>query len=58
MGKDIRTFGVSMAIKQQFKNGYINETVITEDDANDGICNGGWDCEKPITYVRDLLFLC
>lgn len=56
MGKDIRTFGVSIAIKHLFMNGYTDEKVISEYDAIDGIYDGGWDCENSITDVRDLLF--
>ena len=36
--------------------GYIDENIINEVDTIDGICDGGWDCEKPITDVREFLF--
>ena len=36
--------------------GYIDENVINEVDAINGICDGGWDCEMPATDVQDLLF--
>lgn len=55
----VRDFGdaeLSIPINHLFMNGYIGQNVINEEDTIDGICDGGWDCEKPITDVRELLF--
>lgn len=55
----VRNFGtgeLSTSIKHLFMNGYVDENVINEEDAIDGICDNGWDCEVPIVDVRELLF--
>lgn len=44
------------SVKHLFKQGYIDENIINEEDAIDGMYNHGWDSEPPVTDVREFLF--
>lgn len=44
------------AVERLFHEGYIDEDIISEEDAIDGMECGGWDCMEPVTDVRELLF--
>lgn len=44
------------SVRHLFEQGYIDEAIINEEDAIDGMYNHGWDSEPPVTDVRELLF--
>lgn len=46
----------ALSVSHLFHEGYIDEEIINEEDALDGMDGDGWECEEPVTDVRELLF--
>lgn len=44
------------SVSRLFHEGYIDEEIINDEDALDGMDGNGWECERPVTDVRELLF--
>lgn len=49
------TVEIPFAISRLFSEGYIDEEIINDEDALDGLDGNGWECEEPVTDVRELL---
>lgn len=46
----------SLSVSRLFHEGYIDEAIINEEDAFYSTDGNGWECEKPVTGIRELFF--
>lgn len=47
---------IPLIVGRLYREGRIDENIVTEEDALDGLDGNGWECPEPITNIKQLLF--
>lgn len=47
---------IPLIVERLYREGRIDENIVTEEDALDGLDGNGWECPEPVTNIKQLLF--